>query len=86
MPKAAIAASRNISDYVRKLIEERSRDPGNDMISLVCKKKHQSRDGSDFNLSDNDILMFCNLLVAAGSETTVKLLGNMLVALNDHPE
>ena len=85
MPKAAIAASRKISAYVQNLIEQRRREPGSDMISLVCKEEHQARDGSNFELSDNDILMFCNLLVAAGSETTVKLLGNMLAALDEHP-
>jgi cytochrome P450 len=86
MPKAAIAASRKISDYVRILIEERQRKPGTDMISLICQEKHQMRDGSDFSLSPNDVLMFCNLLAAAGSETTVKMLGNMLVALAEHPQ
>lgn len=86
VPKAAIAASRKISEYIRGLIEERRRNPGEDMISLICHGDHLASDGSRIELSDNDVLMFCNLLAAAGSETTVKLMGNALAALAEHPK
>jgi cytochrome P450 len=56
------------------------------MISLICHGEHFTRDGKQVALSDNDVLMFCNLLAAAGSETTVKLMGNTLSALAEHPE
>jgi cytochrome P450 len=86
VPKAAIAASHRISDYIRSLIEARRRHPGNDMISRICQEGHTTREGRRIELSDNDVLMFCNLLTAAGSETTVKLMGNMLAALDEHRE
>jgi cytochrome P450 len=85
VPKAAIAASRKISDYIRALIEERRHSPGDDMISLICHGEHFAPDGTRIELSDNDVLMFCNLMAAAGSETTVKLMGNALMALAEHP-
>jgi hypothetical protein len=37
-------------------------------------------------LSAHDVLMFCNLLSAAGSETTKKLISNSLVSLSEHPD
>lgn len=84
VPRAAIEASRKISQYTRGLIEERRRKPGDDMISLVCQGDHVTRDGVRLELSDHDVLMFCNLLAAAGSETTVKLIANSLAALAEH--
>lgn len=86
VPKAAVAASRKISDYIRGLIEERRRNPGDDMISLICHDEHATSDGRRVEMSDNDVLMFCNLMAAAGSETTVKLIGNALFALSKHSE
>jgi cytochrome P450 len=85
VPKAAIEASRKISSYIQGLIEERRRDPGDDMISVICHGQHVASDGTRVALSDNDVLMFCNLMAAAGSETTVKLIGNALYALARHP-
>jgi cytochrome P450 len=37
-------------------------------------------------LTPREVLMFCNLLSAAGSETTQKLISNALVALHEHPD
>jgi cytochrome P450 len=84
VPRAAVEASRKISDYTRGLIEERRRKPGDDMISLICHGDHVTREGVRLELSDHDVLMFCNLMVAAGSETTVKLIANALAALAEH--
>lgn len=86
VPKAAVEASRKISHYIRGLIEERRRTPGDDMISRICHGEHVTPDGGKTTLSDHDVLMFCNLMAAAGSETTVKLIGNMLYALARHPD
>jgi cytochrome P450 len=36
-------------------------------------------------LTPHEVLMFCNLLSAAGSETTQKLIANTVVALDEHP-
>jgi cytochrome P450 len=85
MPRAAIEASRKIGGYIRGLIEERRREPGDDLISLICHGEHDTDDGDSTGLSDHDVLMFCNLMAAAGSETTVKLIGNTLHALSRHP-
>ena len=85
IPRAAVEASRNISEYIRALIAERRREPGDDIISFICEGDHVTRDGTRVDLSDHEILMFCNLLTAAGSETTAKLIANSLAALAEHP-
>ncbi len=86
MPQAAIDASREISSYIGGLIEERRRDPGDDLISRVLGATFEDPDSGERSLTPHEVLMFCNLLSAAGSETTQKLISNGLVALHDHPD
>lgn len=86
MPRSAIEASRRISEYVGGLIEERKRAPGDDLISVVLQATFEDPDPEvgRRTLSPHEVLMFCNLLSAAGSETTQKLISNSLVALDEH--
>lgn len=84
MPPAAIAASRQISDYFSGLIEQRRVEPSDDLISVLLETSASAAGNDQTVLSPHDILMFCNLLSAAGSETTQKLLSNSLVALDEH--
>lgn len=84
LPDAAKQASRKINEYISGLIEERRARPGSDLISMVLHAEFRDEHGDVTRLDDHDVLMFCNLLSAAGSETTQKLIGNALVALSEH--
>jgi cytochrome P450 len=84
MPERAIAANRKISEYIGSLIEERRRSPGSDLISRVLDARYSDPESGETALTPHEVLMFCNLLSAAGSETTQKLLSNSLVALDEH--
>jgi cytochrome P450 len=86
MPASAIEASRQISHYVGALIEERRKSPGDDLISIVLQAQlvDPDPDVGERTLTPHEVLMFCNLLSAAGSETTQKLISNALVALDEH--
>jgi cytochrome P450 len=84
LPRAAIDASRRIGEYVSGLVDERRAHPGSDLISMVLHAEYRDEHGDVTRLDDHDVLMFCNLLSAAGSETTQKLIGNALVALAEH--
>lgn len=87
MPQTAIEANRRISSYIGDLIESRRTDPGDDLISIVLQATfNDPESGGDRSLTPHEVLMFCNLLSAAGSETTQKLISNGLVALNEHPD
>jgi cytochrome P450 len=87
MPPSAIEANRKISAYIGDLIEERRSNPGEDLISVVLRATFDDPEvGGERSLTPHEVLMFANLLSAAGSETTQKLISNGLVALHDHPD
>jgi cytochrome P450 len=77
----ARAAADELAAYLRGVIAERRRHPGGDLFSAVIA----ARDGDD-RLSEAELLSTAWLLVVAGHETTVNLIGNGTVALLLHPE
>jgi cytochrome P450 len=87
MPPSAIEANRKISAYIGDLIEARRAEPGDDLISIVLRATFDDPEtGGERSLTPHEVLMFANLLSAAGSETTQKLISNGLVALSEHPD
>ncbi|MCV7257205.1 cytochrome P450 [Mycobacterium shimoidei] len=87
MPAKAIEANRKISAYIGDLIDHRRRHPGDDLISIVLNATFDDPEaGGERSLTPHEVLMFANLLSAAGSETTQKLISNGLVALYEHPD
>ena len=61
------------------LFELRRREPADDIVSaLVAAEGDQIRPG--------EMLPMCVLLLVAGFETTVNLIGNAVLALLDHPD
>lgn len=70
-----------ITEYFRTKIEERAREPGEDLISLLL----HSEDEGD-RLSREEVLAQCSLLLAGGHETTRNLLGSGLMNLLNHPQ
>jgi cytochrome P450 len=77
----AIAASREVKDYVAGILEERRREPKDDLISDLA---HAELDGE--RLSDEEIFSFVRLLLPAGVETTFRATGNLLLTLLSHPD
>ncbi|MFC9472163.1 cytochrome P450 [Nocardia sp. NPDC056952] len=80
-PEAAMRASREFTDYVTPILEQRRREPGDDLISRLVT---ESAEG-EF-LDDEQILSFLRLLFPAGADTTMLALGNTLSALLTHPD
>jgi P450-derived glycosyltransferase activator len=60
------------------LIDQRRRDPGDDLISRLVHDTDAVR--------TEELLPLCNLLLVAGYETTTNLIGNAIHALLRHPE
>jgi cytochrome P450 len=81
-PAAARAdrAAVEVSDYLASLLRARRAEPAEDLISRLA----QASDGDD-QLRDDEIVVMCALLLIAGHETTVNLIGNGLVALLRNP-
>jgi cytochrome P450 len=61
------------------LFELRRRDPGDDVISLLVAAEGDQ-------IKPAEMMPMCVLLLVAGFETTVNLIGNAVLALLDHPE
>lgn len=69
-----------MEDYLRQVIAERQRQPGNDLITALLAAQI---DGE--SLDELDLVAFCVLLLIAGNLTTTHLIGNAIRALLDHP-
>ena len=74
-------ALQEFIDYIQSLISEKRVRPGNDVISGLL----QAYDEGD-KLNENELLSTIWLLITAGHETTVNLIGNGTLALLQHPE
>jgi cytochrome P450 len=78
---AAIEALAFLGGYFTQLLEERRKDPRDDLLSALVQARE-----SDDRLTDEEIASTAILLFAAGFETTTNLLGNGLLALLTHPD
>jgi cytochrome P450 len=67
--------------YLHELFERRRADPGRDLVSALL----QAEDGGD-TLIEQELFSMVSLLIVAGHETTVSLIGNAVLALLQHPE
>jgi cytochrome P450 len=67
--------------YLRGVIEQRRRQPGEDMVSDLLAAR---MDGEA--LSEAELMGFLFLLLVAGLETTVHLLGHSAIILSERPE
>jgi cytochrome P450 len=66
--------------YLRELIERRRRDPGEDLMSALIDVEE-----SGDQLTEEEIIATCNLLLIAGHETTVNLIANAILAMLRNP-
>jgi cytochrome P450 len=74
-------ARHALAGYFRELIAERRASPRSDLLSaLIAAEEAGDR------LSENELLATCILLLVAGHETTVNLIGNGTMALLRHPD
>ena len=78
---AGIDAAYQLYKYFSAFVAERRADPGDDDLAaaLVAAESAGER------LTDDQVVGFLFLLIIAGNETTTKLLGNCLLALQRFP-
>jgi pimeloyl-[acyl-carrier protein] synthase len=69
-----------LAAYLRTMIAERKRQPQADLISELIAAEEQGD-----KLSEDELIANCALLLAAGHETTVNLIGNGTLALLRNP-
>ena len=79
--RRSVASRQALTAYFRELIAERRATPRADVLSdLIAAEEAGDR------LSEPELLATCMLLLIAGHETTVNLIGNGTLALLRHPD
>lgn len=78
---AIVAARQNIQTYIGDLLAERRREPGDDLLSALA-----AVDVDGDSITAREIVSLAQLLLVAGHETTVNLIGNGALALLRAPD
>lgn len=81
MEEILIPHMQAFTDYLRALFEEKRANPGDDLVSALVR----AEEAGD-RLSEDELLGMVFLLLVAGHETTVNLIGNGALALLQHPD
>lgn len=79
--KQMMDAGEALRAYFEGLIAERRKAPGDDMLSALV---HAEQEGD--TLTHEELLSTLSLLLIAGHETTVNLIGNGLLQFSRHPD
>jgi cytochrome P450 len=77
----ALAAAREFADYMRELAHERRRAPRDDLVSHLAAIE----DGGS-RLTEDELVASAILLLNAGHEASVNVMGNGMVALLRNPD
>jgi len=79
---AANTAALEFSAYIRKLMVEKRRNPGDDLITRLTRV----HDADPKSLSEGEVVANAILFLNAGHEAVVNVIGNGVYALLRHPE
>jgi cytochrome P450 len=80
-PAVGFTAAQALAEHLSAVVGQRRAQPGDDMISTLLRAEEEGQ-----ALSDEDIIGFLRVLLPAGSETTTRASGSLLVALLTHPD
>jgi cytochrome P450 len=80
-PEEAFATQKALMAYLYELAERKRQEPGDDLTSGLV----QARDRDD-KLTTDELVAVLWLMLVAGHETTVHLLGHAILALSAHPD
>jgi cytochrome P450 len=72
---------QEFTGYFRELVAERRLHPADDLLSALISAEEQGT-----MLTEEELFMNCILLLAAGHETTINLIGNGMLAFLRHPD
>jgi cytochrome P450 len=76
-----LEARAAMTDYFRQQMAEHRRHPGNALLDGLMQAEVEGE-----KLSEEEIISFSTLLLIAGHITTIMLLGQSIICLDEHPE
>jgi cytochrome P450 len=76
-----VQAEAWLFDYLRDLVTRRRSDPADDLMSALIQVEE-----SGDQLTEEEIIATCTLLLVAGHETTVNLIANAILAMLRQPQ
>lgn len=79
--KASDEAVTGLTGYLASVVEERRRQPGQDLLTRLIQAEDEGG-----HLSEPELISTVALLFGAGHETTRNLIGNGMLALLNHPD
>lgn len=79
--RRSAAASSDLTEYLEQVVEERSQNLGDDLISALLKAEEAGN-----RLGMEEVVATCRLLLNAGHAMSTNLIGNGLLALLRHPD
>jgi cytochrome P450 len=80
-PEKALAALEAFVQYIKTLLANKRAHPGLDLTSGMVEAEERGD-----RLSETELISTIFLLIVAGHETTVNLIGNGMLELFEHPE
>jgi cytochrome P450 family 130 len=82
----AASAMAEMMDYFSAAIAERRVSPTDDLLGALVTAELDDEDGRTHRLTDWDILGFCFVVVAGGSDTTASLISHAVTLLDTAPD
>lgn len=79
--RCSLQAAQDLTAYFRPLVAQRRQEPASDLLSALARVEDQGQ-----RLSDEDLYANASLMLQAGHESTVSLIGNGLLALLRFPD
>jgi cytochrome P450 len=84
--RASFGEPQQVLDILAPVVAARREQPRDDLISVLVQAELTDERGTTHRLSDAEVASFSILLLQAGSGTTWRQLGLLLVALLERPE
>ncbi|MDC0769438.1 cytochrome P450 family protein [Streptomyces sp. HD] len=85
-PQAAKEAVGAMLGFFRQLLADKRGEPADDLLSDLIAVRDTDGDGDGDRLSEDELMSLAFLILFAGYENTVQLIGNAVLALLRHPE
>jgi cytochrome P450 len=84
--QSRLAAHAEIFLYFSELVLDRRDKPGDDFVSRIAADRRSTADGTKRPLTDTEIVVNCNGVLAGGNETTRYSAAGAVLALIEHPD